>query len=344
MRSYSTRSETNDSVFKDTEVPKRRSKSKQSLGAVSENSDNKIKPKQAKSSSNQQHRSNSTGRHNNQNDQKDGRSSSKKPVKRRTKSESAKTVASPPTISDSKNSNSIHATSPSIGTPKNKRRSRQKPRQRINSEDIDKQSIHQSNAKFNGNNKHRSRSNSRVTRRDYIDRQDFGREMSIGRREYIQSPKKYYSQSRRPSYSQEQRSHSILRSKSGVRHDLNRETGMQQNRFANGPSVRQNRYYNGPMVRHNSYNDSVPCQNVMNNHVIRHNSFSNDQFSRQNNYYNGIITRRNSYSKGSATRQDGYTNSRIFRPPHHRNGNGIVSSSQTNEVKYDFYFSLLIIN
>jgi len=148
------------------------------LGAVSKNSDSKIKSKRDKSSSNQQHRSNSTDRHNNQ---KGGRSSSKKPVKRRTKSESAKTVALPSTVSDSKNSNSAHATSPSIDTPKNKRRSRQKLRQRVHSEDIDKQSVHQFNAKFNGNNKHRSRSNSRVTRRDYIDHQDFGREVSIAR-------------------------------------------------------------------------------------------------------------------------------------------------------------------
>lgn len=188
---------------------------------------------------------------------------------------------------------------------------------------------------MNGNINNGSRSNSRATRRDYIDHQDFDRDMSVGRnsyREFVPSPKKYYSQSRRPSscYSQE-RPHGNLRSNSRVQQrDTNRPLGMQKNRYPNGSDVRPTRYFNGPMVRHNSYNSSTSRQNGSNNHV-RHNSYTNDTLPRQNSYYEGVVTRHNSYSNnGSAIRQNGYTNSRIFRQPQYRNG----MVSPNDEVKY----------
>lgn len=330
-RSYSTRSDTNNSVFnKNTEVPKH-SASKQPPATVIKNSDLKAKHKRAKSTSSQQNRSSSVSKHNNQNDQKDRRSSSKRPNKRRTKSESAKTITSPPGVSNTKSSNSIKTISPSIDTPKNKRRSRQKPCQRIHSDDLDKQPTFQSNTKFNDNNKHNSRSNSRVTRRDFVDHQEHSREMSFGRitrREYLPSPKKYYSQSRRQSFSQERLPRSNFRSNSRV-HDSNRSVMQQNNRYSNGPTVHQSRYFNGSVVRHGSFNGPLPHQNNNKSHIIRHNSYTNDPLP-QNTFYDGIITRRNSYSKGSTIRQNGYTSSRIFRPPQYRNGMVL----QNNEVKY----------
>jgi len=217
----------------------------------------------------------------------------------------------------------------SIGTPKNKRRSRPKQsRKRVNSDDIDKQSINQSYNKYN------SRSTSRATRRDYTDREDRGREMSVGRkvqRDFIPSPRKYYSQNyRQNSYSQERQSyHGSIRSNSRTHYDSNRSAVLQQNRYSNGPTVRPTRYFNGPMVRHDNFNGPDTRQNGgINHHGIRHNSYSNDPLSRQNSFYDGVISRRNSYSKGSATRQDNYTSSRVFRPPQYRNG----MTSQTDEV------------
>ncbi|XP_022162747.1 uncharacterized protein LOC111028416 isoform X2 [Myzus persicae] len=330
QKRYSTRSETNDSVFKDNVSKHHRSSSRHSSAPVSKNTDSKIKHKRAKSTSSQQHRSSSTEKRNNQHDKKELRSSSKKPNKRRTKSESAKTVTSPVTVTESKSSNGTQADSPSMDTPKNKRRPRPKQsRKRINSDDIDKQSINQSNSKYN------SRSNSRATRRDYIDRED--REMSVGRkvqRDYLPSPKKYYSQNyRQNSYSQERPSyHGSIRSNSRThQHDSNRSTVMQQNRYLNGPTVRPTRYFNGPMVRHDNFNGPDSRQNGgINHHGIRHNSYSNDPLSRQNSFYDGVISRRNSYSKGSAPRQDNYTSSRVFRPPQYRNG----MTSQSDERDY----------
>jgi len=330
-RSYSTRSETNDSVFKDTEVSKRRY-SKQSSVPALKNSDSKVKHNRAKSTSSQ-HRNNSTVRRNNQNDKKEP-NSSKKSNKRRTKSESTKTVVSPVTVTESKSSNDIQADSPSNDTPKNKRRSRQKA-QHIHSDEIDKQSIHQSNTKLNGNVNYNSRSNSRATRRDYIDRQNFGREISVGRkprREYIPSPKKYYSQSRHNSYSQEVPYHGGLRSNSRVQqYDSNKSVVMPQKRYSNGPAVRQTRYFNGPMVRHNSYNGQASLRQIDDNHhqVIRHNSYSNEPLPRQNSFYEGVISHRNGFSKGPTVRHEGYTSSRIFRPPPYRNG---MSLQKTDEV------------
>uniref|UniRef100_A0A2S2NFS7 Methenyltetrahydrofolate synthase domain-containing protein n=1 Tax=Schizaphis graminum TaxID=13262 RepID=A0A2S2NFS7_SCHGA len=333
QKRYSTRSEINDSVFKDNEVSKHRP-TKSSSAPVSKNTDSKIKHKRAKSTSSQKHRSSSIEKRTNQNDKRELRSSSKKPNKRRTKSESAKTVTSPVTLTESKSCNDVQADSPSIDTPKNKQR-RPRPKQsrkRINSDDIDKQSINQSNS----NSKYNSRSNSRATRRDYIDRQDLGREMSIGRksqRDYLPSPKKYYSQNyRQNSYSQERSSYGSIRSNSRTQYrDSNRSAVMQQNRYSNGPTVRPTRYFNGPMVRHDSYNGPDPRQNNgINHHGIRHNSYSNDPLSRQNSFYDGVISRRNSFSKGSAIRQDNYTSSRVFRPPHYRNG----MASQTDERDY----------
>lgn len=329
-RSYSTRSETNDSVFKDGEVTKH-SVSKQSSHAMK---DTKTKHKRAKSTSSQQQSSSSTNGHNNQNDKKERRSTSKKPNKRRTKSESAKNVTSPENTNISKNSNGVQTVSPLNDTLKNKRRSRPKPRQRVPSVDIDHQSILQSNTKPNGNNKRNSRSNSRVTRRDFIDRQDFGREISTGRqphREYTQSPKKYYSQSRHNSYSQDRSVYGTIRSNSRVhQRDSNRPVIMQQNRYSNGPIVRQTRYFNGPMVRHSSFNDPAIRPHVGGNNVIRHNSYTNDQYPRQNNNYEGVISRRNSFSKTN-TRQDGYINSRVYRPPQYN-----VMASHTDEVNLTF--------
>ncbi|CAI6368631.1 unnamed protein product [Macrosiphum euphorbiae] len=332
QKRYSTRSETNDSVFKDNVVSKHRSSSKHSLAPASKNTDLKIKHKRAKSTSSQHHRSSSTEKRSKQNDKKELRSSSKKPNKRRTKSESAKTVTSPVTVTESKSSNGTQADSPSIGTPKNKRRPRPKQsRKRINSDDIDKQSINQSNSKYN------SRSNSRATRRDYIDREDRGRDVSVVRkvqRDYLPSPKKYFSQNyRQNSYSQERTSyHGSNRSNSRTHHyDSNRSAVMQQNRYSNGPTVRPTRYFNGPMVRHDNFNGPDSRQNGgINHHGIRHNSYSNDPSSRQNSFYDGVISRRNSYSKGSGPRQDNYTSSRVFRPPQYRNG----MASQTDERDY----------
>ena len=332
QKRYSTRSETNDSVFKDNEVSKHRP-SKSSSAPVSKNTDSKIKHKRAKSTSSQKHRSSSIEKRTNQNDKKELRSSSKKPNKRRTKSESAKTVTSPVTLTESKSFNDVQADSSSIDTPKNKRRPRPKQlRKRIQSDDIEKQSINQSNS----NSKYNSRSNSRATRRDYIDRQDLSREISVGRksqRDYLPSPKKYYPQNyRQNSYSQERSSyHGSMRSNSRTQYrDSNRSTVMQHNRYSNGPTVRPTRYFNGPMVRHDSFNGPDPRQNSGINHGIRHNSYSNDPLSRQNSFYNGVISRRNSFSKGSAIRQDNYTSSRVFRPPHYRN----VMASQTDERDY----------
>lgn len=301
--------------------------------SVTKNSDSKIKHNRAKSSSSQ-NRNNSTNRRNNQKEQ----NSSKKPNKRRTKSETSKTVVSPIIVSESKSSNEVQVDSPSIDTPKNKRRSRQKPRQHIHSDEIDKQSIHQSTARYNGNVNYNSRSNSRVTRRDYIDRQDFDRDVSVGHkvgREYVPSLKKYYSQSRHRSYSQERPYYGSLRSNSRVQqYDSNRSVVMPQNRYTNGPVVRQTRYFNGPMVRHNSYNGQASSRQMIddNHRPIRHNGYSNEPLSRQNSFYDGIISHRNSFSKGPGPRQDGYTNSRVFRLPlssQYRNG----MASQTNEVK-----------
>ncbi|XP_003246078.1 uncharacterized protein LOC100160598 isoform X2 [Acyrthosiphon pisum] len=334
QKRYSTRSETNDSVFKENVVSKHRSSSKHSLAPASKNSDFKIKHKRAKSTSSQHQRSSSTEKRSKQNDKKELRSSSKKPNKRRTKSESAKTVASPVTVTESKSSNGTQADSPSIGTPKNKRRPRPKQsRKRIDSDDIDKQSVNQSNS----NGKYNSRSNSRATRRDYIDREDRGREISVGhkfQRDYLPSPKKYFSQNyRQNSYSQERTSyHGSIRSNSRTyHHDSNRPAVVQQNRYSNGPTVRPTRYFNGPMVRHDNFNGPDSRQNGgINHHGIRHNSYSNDPSSRQNSFYDGVISRRNSYSKGSATRQDNYTSSRVFRPPQYRNG----MASQTDERDY----------
>jgi len=318
-RLQSTRSEANDSVFKDTEVSKKPST------AIS-----KTKNKRAKSISSQQQRSTSTSRPNDIHDKKERRFS-KKLNKRRTKSESAKTVASPLTIPGSKNSNGVSTDSPSIDTPKNKRRSRQKPRQRMHSDDTDIQSIHQSNLKLEVNSKPNSRSNSRVTRRDYIDRQDLTREMSVGHkvhRDYIHSPKKYYSQSR-PSYSQERPSHKRIMSTSRIRHDSNRSI-VPQNCYSNIP-IRPTRYFNGPMVRHNNFN-GLTRQNG--NRNIRYNSYSHDQLLRKNSYYDGTNSYRNSFSNGSAIRHDGgYTNSRVFRPPQYRN----EMASQTDEVNIVLY-------
>lgn len=335
QKRYSTRSETNDSVFKDNEVSKHRS-SKHSSAPGSKNTNSKIKHKRAKSTSSQQHRSSSTEKRNIQNDKKEQRSSSKKPNKRRTKSESAKTVTSPVTVTESKNFNGTQADSPSIDTPKNKRRPRPKQsRKRIHSDDIDKQSINQSNSNI----KYNSRSTSRVTRRDYIDLEDLGREMSVGRktqRDYLPSPKKYYSQNyRQNSYSRERQSYRESfhnkRSNSRTHHDSNRSVVKQQNRYSNGPTVRPTRYFNGPMVRHDSYNGPDSHQNArINHHGIRHNSYSNDTLSRQNSFYDGVISRRNSYSKGSVIRQDNYTSSRVFRPPQYRHG----MASQTDERDY----------
>lgn len=333
QKRYSTRSETNDSVFKDNEVSKRRSSSKPSSAPVTKNTDSKIKHKRAKSTSSQKHRSSSNEKRINQSDKKELRSSSKKPNKRRTKSESAKSVTSPVTLTESKSVNGTQADSPSIDTPKNKRRPRPKQsRKRIPSDDIDKQSINQSNSNI----KYNSRSNSRATRRDYIDRQELGREMSVGRksqRDYLPSPKKYYSHNyRQNSYSQERSSyHGSIRSNSRTQYrDSNRSSGMQQNRYSNGPTVRPTRYFNGPMVRHDSFNGPDSRQNNgINHHGIRHNSYSNDPLSRQNSFHD-VIARRNSYSKGSAIRQDHYTSSRVFRPPQYRNG----MASQTDERDY----------
>ncbi|XP_025406178.1 uncharacterized protein LOC112680335 isoform X2 [Sipha flava] len=331
-RSYSTRSDTNDSVFKDSIVSKYHSSSKNSSVPTSKNSDLQSKRNRAKSTSSQQQRSTSSDKHAKQNDKKEHRSSFKKPNKRRTKSESAKTAVSPVAETESKNSNNTQEDSPSSDTPKNKRRSRQK---HISS-DIEKESIHQSRSKSNGSTKHISRSNSRATRRDYIDRPDYGRDMSVGcntRKEYYPSSKNYYLKNHHSSYSQDRSSHSYIRSSSrNQRYDSNRSTGMQLNRYPSAAiPVRQTRYFNGSKVHHNNFNGPVLHQNNSNNHhVIRHNSYSNDSMSHQNNYYGGIISRRNSYSKGSAIRQDNYTNSRVFRPPHYRNG----IESQTDEREY----------
>ncbi|XP_025206478.1 uncharacterized protein LOC112602557 isoform X2 [Melanaphis sacchari] len=330
QKRYSTRSETNDSVF--NEVSKHRSSSKSSTAPVSKNTNTKIKHKRAKSTSSQKQRSSSIDKRSNQNDKKEPRLSSKKPNKRRTKSESAKTVTSPVTLTESKSFNNIQADSPSNDTPKNKRRLRPKQsRKRIHSDDIDKQSINQSNS----NSKYNSRSNSRATRRDYIDRQDVGREMSVGRRsqrDYLHSPKKYYPQNyRQNSYSQERSFyHGSIRSNSRTQYrDSSRSAVMQQNRYSNGPTIRPTRYFNGSMVRHNSFNGpDSRHNNGINHHGIRHNSYSNDPLSRQNSFYDGVISRRNSFSKGSAIRQDNnYTSSRIFRPPQYRNR----MASQTDE-------------
>lgn len=239
-------------------------------------------------------------------------------------------------------SNGIQVESPSSDSPKNKRRTRQKPRQRISSDEIDKQSTYQShNSKYNGINKQNSRndsrSNSRVTRRDYIDNQDFGREISSGRkprRDYIQSPKKYYSQNRHNSFSQERLPYGGSRSNSQMqRRDSIRSINMQQIKYTNGPGIRPTRYFNGQTLRHNNYNGPISSrQNNFNgnHHVVRHNSYSNDSLSHQNGFYDGVVTRHNSYSQGSVFRQDGYTNSRIFRPPQYRN----EMTSQIDEVTF----------
>ncbi|XP_050429463.1 uncharacterized protein LOC126838796 isoform X2 [Adelges cooleyi] len=319
-RSYSTRSETNDSVFKDSEVSKRRSVSRQRSASTK---DSRANNKRNKSASSQQRRSSSAGRRNNE---KERRSSSKKPNKRRAKSESAKT-GSPET--DSKNSNGQQGESP-ITTPKNKRRQRPKPRRRIHADD-DKQSVRQSVSKIQGNNKRNSRSNSRNARQEYVERQDYSRDISTGRkarREYIPSPKQYYS--RHDSYSQERQPRNNSRV---TRRDLsNRPVVMQQNRYSNGPVVRPTRYFNGSMVRQHSFNAPVSRQNSSNSQILRHNSFSNDPLSRQNSFYDGSISRRNSFSKGAVIRQEGYTNTRVFRPPQYRNG----MSPQANEDQREY--------
>ncbi|XP_050547575.1 uncharacterized protein LOC126909201, partial [Daktulosphaira vitifoliae] len=320
-RSYSVRSETNDSVFKDSEVSKHRSISRQRSASTKDSRTNR---KRTKSTSSQPNRSSSIVRQNN--NEKDRRSS-KKNNKRRTKSESAKN-GSPE--NDSKNSNGLQEDSPSTTTPtKGKRRSRQKPRRR-NVVDDEKQANYQSIPKTKGNNKHKSRSTSRSAKYEYVDRQDYSRDMSLSRkahREYVQSPKHYYS--RCDAYSQERQP----RNNSRVpRRDMsNRSNGFPQNRYTNGPVVRNTRYFSGPMIRQNSYNTTISRQNS-NNPIVRHNSFSNDHMSRQNSFYDGSISRRNSFSKGSVIRQEGFTNSRVFRPPHYRNG----MSPQTNDEHRDY--------
>jgi len=168
--------------------------------------------------------------------------------------------------------------------------------------------------------------------------------MSVGRkvqRDYLPSPKKYFSQNyRQNSYSQERPSyHGNIRSNSRTHHDSNMSAVMQQNRYSNGPTVRPTRYFNGPMVRHDNFNGPDSRQNSgINYHGIRHNSYSNDPLSRHNSFYDGVISRRNSYSKGSATRQNNYTSSRVFRPPQYRNG----MASQTDEVQRTYIFNSLI--
>lgn len=148
--------------------------------------------------------------------------------------------------------------------------------------------------------------------------------MSIGRnahKEHFPSLKNYYVRNHHNSYSQERPSHSNVRSNSrNQRHDSNRSTGMQLNKYPSAAPIRRTRYFNGPRVHHNNFNGPVHQNNVNNHHVIRHNSYSNDSMSRQNNFYGGVISRHNNFSKGSAVRQDNYTNSRVFRPPHYRNG------------------------
>lgn len=325
-RSYSTRSDTNDSVFKDTEVSKRQS-SKQST--TTKNSESKGYRKRAKSISSQQRCNSSSGRYNGQKDNKDATS---RKLKKRTKSESAKISASPGI--KSKNSNDSNSDSPQLAEIyKNKRRSRPKPHQLINSDDIDKLSLPQTNTKLGWNNKPISRSSSRVTRRDYIDYQSMNRDISVGPndfKEYIPNPKKYYSQSRHNSYSQERPSRGSYRSNSRVQQrDLSIKSVGQQNKYSNGPSNRQTRYLNRPSNRQNNFNNGqVSYQNGGNNyHLVRYNSFSNDTLSRQNNFYDGMASYRNNYSK-PVIRQENFINSRVFRPPQFRNR----MTSQSDEV------------
>lgn len=360
-RSYSARSETNDSVFKDSDIPKSHSTSKLPSASVSKKSDGKAKRnKRAKSTSNHLNRNNSVSRPiNQQNDQKEQRSSSKKPNKRRTKSESSKTLTSP--VINIKNSDT-QADSPLLDTPKKKRRPQQKQRQQPVISDDTEKIVRPSNTKVNSykNKSRQSRSNSRATRRDYIDHHDVGREISAGRkasREYIHSPKKYYSQNRYNSYSQDR---PVIRSNSQEHlRDSSRSASMHQNRYSNGPAPRQTRYFSGPTshhnnfngstTRHNSFNGSTSRRNSFNgpslrhnggnNHhnVIRHNSYSNNSLSHQNGYYDGVNNRRNSFSKGSI-RQEGYTNSRVFRPPRYVNG---ITPQTVNGVNVYYSFKHL---
>lgn len=242
-------------------------------------------------------------------------------------------------MADSKNSDDKQIDSPLLETPKNKRQSQLKQSQQpaIYSDDNNDKTIRPYNTKVNGYNYHRtrqSRSSSRTTRRDYIDHQDLGRDMSAGRkasREYVQSPKKYYPLNRYNNYFQDQPFRATRSNSQVQRRDSSRSAPMQQNRYSDGPAPRQTRYFNGPMVRHNNFNgptsrhysyNGLPLRHTGgNNHhnAIRHNNYSNDSMSHQNGgYYDEVNNRRNS-SVGSI-RQEGYTNSRVFRPPRYANG------------------------
>lgn len=244
-------------------------------------------------------------------------------------------------MTDSKNSDDTQTDSPLLETPKNKRQSQLKQCQQpaIYSDDTNDKTIRPSNTKVNGYNYHKtrqSRSSSRTTRRDYIDHQELGREMSAGRkasREYIQSPKKYYSQHRYNNYFQDQPINANRSYSQVQRRDSSRSAPIQQSRYSDGPAPRQTRYFNAPTIRNNNFNSPTTSRHYNYNgstlrhtggnnqhNVIRHNSYSNDSVvSHQNGYYDEVNNRRNSFSVGSI-RQEGYTNSRVFRPPRYANG------------------------